>query len=228
MFMRNDSIHDCGRLTLLSMHQVNDPALISTLPPHLVSVYQLIAQWITSYLMSNHAELGRAGDVCPFTAHAARLDTIRIGASDAACSDNNTIKSMVRYCFEQFALIPAAPSAAQFRAIIIGFANLSSDRGIACLRIAQSQLKYDCLRRGLMLGRFEPNSTARGLCNPDFRPLRSPIPLLAIREIVENDAAFAVRHPLLIPAYLYKYPAAGLKRLLTQTIKKFWPAHVGY
>jgi hypothetical protein len=32
-----------------------------------------------------------------------------------------------------------------------------------------------------------------GLRNPDFRPLRSPVPMLAIRHMVESDLLFMTR-----------------------------------
>jgi hypothetical protein len=218
--MSGNSNHDRGRPTLLSMNQIRDPGHMSRMSPHLASVYQSISQWITSYLMSNHSELGRSGDVCPFTAQASRLDTIRIGVSDAAGADSTIIKSITRYAFDQFSLIPCTPPTRHFRAVLIAFPKMDNESGSRCLKLAQSQLKYDCLRRGLMLGRFHPEATDRGLWNPEFRPLRSPVPLLAVRELVENDAPFAARHPLLMPAYLYKYPVAGLKRFLTQVTRR--------
>jgi hypothetical protein len=64
-----------------------------------------------------------------------------------------------------------------------------------------------------MIGLFEPNSEAEGLLNRDFRPLRAPVPVLAIRTLVEQDAPFVVRNPLLVPVYLAKFPIAGLARL---------------
>jgi hypothetical protein len=41
-----------------------------------------------------------------------------------------------------------------------------------------------------MLGEFHPQSATPGLRNRYFCPLRSPIPLLAIRHMVESDVDF--------------------------------------
>jgi hypothetical protein len=41
-----------------------------------------------------------------------------------------------------------------------------------------------------MLGEFHALTQTPGLRNSDFRPLRSPIPLLAIRHMVESDIDF--------------------------------------
>jgi hypothetical protein len=215
--MYSEPSHDSSGLVLLSMKQVCEPNFPSAIPPDLLPTYRSIARWITSYLMSAHPDLGRAGDVCPFTAQAFRLDTIRIGASKTTSA--NIIKSTMHDCFRQFALIPTAKSMQHFRTIIVGFPGINDERGLEALKTAQAQLKFHCLPRGLMLGRFHAGSNDPGLWNPDFRPLRSPIPLLAIREVVEADAPFAMRHPLLVPAYVWKYPLAAPKRLIAHLLK---------
>ena len=208
-----------GKLTLLSMKQLSDAASASAVSPELLSVYRSIAQWLTSYLMSPHPDLGRPGDVCPFTAQASRLDTIRIGVSRATGSDIASIGNCMRYCFRQFALMPCPESMQQFRTIIVGFPEIDDATGLESLRKVQNRWKLYCLLRGLMIGRFYPGSNDPGLWNPDFRPLRAPIPLLAIRQLVENDAPFALRHPLLIPTYVWKYSLAAPKRLLAHLAK---------
>jgi hypothetical protein len=42
---------------------------------------------------------------------------------------------------------------------------------------------------------------------------------LAIRQVVESDAPFAIRHPLLIPTYVWKYSLAAPRRLLANFAK---------
>jgi hypothetical protein len=81
-----------------------------------------------------------------------------------------------------------------FRTIIVGFPNADDSAGHAALKRLQAQLKLYSFLRGLMIGRFHPQSEDPGLWNPHFRPLRAPLPMLAIRHMVENDAPFALRH----------------------------------
>jgi hypothetical protein len=218
--MRRDADRDTGGLALLSMRQLADANFTSTISPELLSVYQSIAQWISSYLMSTHPELGRPGDVCPFTAQAYRLDTIRIGVCDATGSDVSIITSRMRPCFQHLALIPCAESMQHFRTIIVGFPKLEEAKGFEALKIAQAKLKIYSLARGLMIGRFYAGANDPGLWNADFRPMRSPIPLLAIRHLVENDVSFVIRHPLLLPTYLWKYSRAAPKRLLAHLLQR--------
>jgi hypothetical protein len=209
-----------GKPVLLSLQQLLDPASTAAVAPELLPTYHSIAQWMTSYLMSTHPDLGRSGVVCPFAAQALRLDTVRIAVSDATRSNIRSIKAVMHGCLRQFWLIPCTKSMKHFRTIVVGFPKLGDAQGLRDLQIVQSRLKWYCLLRGLMIGRFFADSSDPGLWHRDFRPLRSPIPLLAIREVVEHDAPFAARHPLLIPIYIWKYPLAAPQRLLNHALPK--------
>lgn len=56
---------------------------------------------------------------------------------------------------------------------------------------SQRRLKTEFVERGLMIGEFHPGPPpAPGLHNPSFRPLHSPVPLLAIRRMVGTDLPF--------------------------------------
>src|ERR1043166_4702319 len=96
--MRDDGMysepnHDPSGLVLLSMKQLCEPTFTPAVSADLLPIYRSITRWIKSYPMSAHPDLGRAGDVCPFTAQALRLDTIRIGVSAATSADTAIIKS---------------------------------------------------------------------------------------------------------------------------------------
>ena len=192
-----DSVHD-GSAT--------DPALMQ------------VGGWVRDYLMSSHPDLGRSGDVCPFTSQAARLDTIRIGVSHEA--REHVITQIVRDCFRQFEDIPCPQSMRHFRTVIVGFPNCDSIAGHALLARVHRNLKFHSLRRARMLGVFHSETEAPGLWNADFRPLRSPLPIMAIRQLVLNDAPFVVRHPLLLPTYLTSFPLAGTRRLVSQVLAR--------
>jgi hypothetical protein len=178
-----------------------------------------IARWAMSYLMRPHPKLGRLGDVCPFTAQALRLDTIRIGVCDFNAGEAELILRAMEGAVRAFDAIPSPTGMSHFRTILVGFPNCAGHGGLRVLRQIQNRLRPHSIYRAKMIGLFEPNSNDRGLLNPDFRPLRSPIPLLAIRLLVENDSPFVLRNPRLAPIYLAKFRGRGLRRL----IRALWP-----
>lgn len=174
----------------------------------------MLRGWVESYLMQGHADLGRTGAVCPFTKQAAKLDTVRLAVSDAGPTDEQVAFKLIRDGFAELEAIPCKPSMRHFRTVIVGFPNCKSADGVAMLQTVQRRHKFYSLARFRMIGFMHATNDAPGLWNPDFRPLRAPLPVLAIRHLVEQDAPFAARHPLLLAPYLLRFPLAGPKRLL--------------
>lgn len=170
--------------------------------------------WVEHYLMSPHADLGRPGAVCPFTRQAAKLDTVRLAIAPASAQDEDAAFAAVSRGFADLDAIPAKPTMRHFRTVILGFPNCADPAGTAMLQRVQKRLKFRALRRLRMIGLMYAESEAPGLWNPRFRPLRAPFPIIAIRHMVEQDAPFAARHPLLLLPYLARFPLAGTRRLL--------------
>jgi hypothetical protein len=169
--------------------------------------------WVESYLMQGHADLGRTGAVCPFTKQAAKLDTVRLAISRAGAEDEEEAFALIRRTFAELEEIPCKPGMEHFRTIIVGFPECANEAGMAMLERVQKRHKYYSLSRFRMIGYMFAKNDAPGLWNSDFRPLRAPLPVLAIRHLVEQDAPFAARHPLLMVPFLIKFRFAGARRL---------------
>jgi hypothetical protein len=170
-----------------------------------------IAEWMRSYLMRPHPDLGRTGAVCPYTSISAKTDLALVGASSA--HDEDEIYATMREAIATFEAMDCAPGLKAFRCVLVGFPYCESEAGRATLKRVQNRLRPESTRRAKMIGLFEPHAADRGLINPEFRPLRSPLPLLAIRSLVEADAPFVVRNPRLAPIYLWTFPRTAPARL---------------
>ena len=189
---------------------------LSALPEHSgetprAEIDQIIADWVRSYLMRPHPQLGRPGAVCPFTSAAARMDAIRVGSSPARTQE--AVDRTMRQALAAFEAIECPKGQRHFRTVIVGFPDCADEEGRARLKNARNRMRLQSILRGKMFALFHPNSGDKGLLNPDFRPLRSPLPLLAIRMLVENDAPFVLRNPLLAPIYLLKFPLTGPRKI---------------
>ena len=182
--------------------------------------YGTLLHWTRSFLMSAHPDLGRTGDVCPFTAQGARIDTLRFGVSLACGRDVPVIRQQMLEAFRAFDSIPHAKRMGNFRAVIVGFPNCRDAEGLAGLSAVQRTLRLKSLLHDRMVGLFHDRTEEEGLWSSTFRPLRCPIPLLAIRALVEQDAAFAVRNPMLVPTYLKRYKMSGGRRLVAQWLRR--------
>ena len=163
--------------------------------------------WVNDFVKQANPELGRAGVVCPFVPESTRQDMLQYFVLDVAlppelrpmASEEDyaaVIEAAVLRLRDQFITNRIIdPRVRLLYAYVIVFRglDLALDRASLLIERIQQRLKPRFVELGLMIGEFHPLSNALGLRNPDFRPLRSPVPLLSFRNMVEIDFVFLSR-----------------------------------
>ncbi|MFI9510322.1 DUF6875 domain-containing protein [Nocardia sp. NPDC052566] len=147
--------------------------------------------WARQYLMRPNPDLGRTGPVCPFVAGSLRHNRFHLTVC-AGALDEPTVLDTVRDHRDWFLdLARADVKQAQLTTILILFPDLPIQDIPRLIDDTQAKLKLDFVESGLMIGQFHPIPPNQpGLWNPDFRPLRSPVPMLVIRHMVPSDIPF--------------------------------------
>jgi hypothetical protein len=160
-----------------------------------VDIFSAVSDWISGYLVRPHKELGRAGPVCPYTPAALVRDTLRITVVRFTGSDRGQeIRAAVlRYKGEFLGFQAAQSEEAILNAILIAFPDVSLEEAPTLIDRTKEDLKPQFVDEGLMLGEFHSLNQSPGLHNSKFRPLRSPVPMLVIRQMVPTDIAFLNR-----------------------------------
>ncbi len=178
----------------------------------------LILKWVRNFLSKPHSELGRPGPVCPFTPHALNIDSIWLTEiADTNPNQEQIAQIIANYRDVFLELEPRTGPNAVNKAILIVFPYLGQ-AGAGLIDSVQAELKKRFVDVGLMLGEFHLSNQSPGLRNESFRPLRSPLPMLAIRHMVESDLPFLRRSmddPALRASYLRSY-----LRLLGSSLKR--------
>jgi uncharacterized protein DUF6875 len=113
-------------------------------------------------------------------------------------------------------LPPAGGSEGLLNAALIAFPDVVDYTLIDAL---QQELKPDFVREGLMVGQFYPGCREPGLWNRNFRPLESPVPLIAVRYMVSNDFPFLSSNPAWIETYLRRF-APSMPSQVRSTLAK--------
>ncbi len=164
--------------------------------------------WVRRFLARPNADLGRAGPVCPFTPMALELDTIWMTEIQETSPDPQRIQDVIEECRKIFVETePRDGPMAINKVIMVVFSGLGEDAA-RWIDAMQAKLKPNFVDIGLMLGEFHSRNETPGLRNEDFRPLRSPIPMLVIRHMVESDLPFLKREtdkPEVRISYLRSY-----------------------
>lgn len=169
-----------------------------------------VAQWSKDFLTEPHAELGRAGHVCPYVSATIREQRYLLTVlNDAATRERETDRLILRLGRYFTELEPRVGRAAQKKTIVILFPDLPEERAGELINAMHQRLKPHFLRAGMMLGEFYRDSDKPGLHNPHFRPLRSDVPLLVIRAMLPQDIAFLSDQARFVRAYVRNFQARG-------------------
>ncbi|WP_034482661.1 DUF6875 domain-containing protein [Actinomadura oligospora] len=170
--------------------------------PHPLDV---ITRWVRDYLCRPHPELGRSGAVCPYTRQALEGGRL-LGAVWPTRPDGpeQVARVMRRYLSWFVARQDGADD--PHRALLVAFPGVDEPDWGTIIEGAQRRLKPSFVRHGLMVGEFHPGPpAAQGIRNPGFRPLRSPLPILAVRPMVRSDLPFLDQAPWSLDAWTARF-----------------------
>ena len=161
-----------------------------------------IRAWVLEYLCRPNPQLGRPGPVCPFAAPAYQDGTIWVQIAAAQVNSLQRTLALMNEALEFFISMSNNDAVADANhAVLVVFPGLDDPKGYAIVDSCQQMLKPRFVKMGLMVGQFYKTCREPGLRNPNFQPLKSPIPLLAIRYMVKSDIAFLKKSTEFMAAY---------------------------
>jgi hypothetical protein len=153
--------------------------------------------WCENFLGRSSSLVGRTGNVCPFVPEAMMRGSLKFAViplqkrGEAAMDEIAGVVTAFREHFLENE--KAAGKMDIFGSWIMIYPDINAEEASHVIDVPQRGLKPSFVKEGLMLGEFHPISRSPGLRNPAFRPLRSPIPMLVIRHMVESDIDFLMR-----------------------------------
>jgi len=161
-----------------------------------------IRAWVLEYLCRPNPQLGRPGPVCPFAAPAYQDGTIWVQIAAAQVNSLQRTLALMNEALEFFISMSNNDAVADANhAVLVVFPGLDDPKGYAIVDSCQQMLKPRFVKMGLVVGQFYKTCREPGLRNPNFQPLKSPIPLLAIRYMVKSDIAFLKKSTEFLAAY---------------------------
>lgn len=184
-----------------------------------------ILNWSEEFLVSSHPQLGRTGPVCPYTAPSLRKDLYYIGVpvDDGGGLDMPTMIAQLRFWHGRIAADLSA-SDRELLALLMVLPHLDH-RDSTELDELQRKAKDEFVAEGLMIGQFHPVCPEPGLWSRTFRPLRSPIPLLAVRQLLVFDLPFLESEQHL-ERYLTRFADTIPARMRTQLVARMTNNHL--
>lgn len=174
-----------------------------------------ITSWVKEFLAKPHLNLGRSGPVCPFLPRALKLNTVSLAVIRTQHLQQPQIEAIVKRYRDLFLQAePQSGESALYKSLLLVFPDVCEAEASSLIDEVQQKLKPFFVEEGLMIGEFHPRNQTPGLHNPHFRPLRSPVPMLAIRFMTESDLPF-LQQSTDEPQLRIHYLEAYLKQLST-------------
>ncbi|MCX4241504.1 DUF6875 domain-containing protein [Paraliomyxa miuraensis] len=170
-----------------------------------------VARWTVDYLCRTHEDLGRSGDVCPYTQVAMREGLLYSAVCHVFDADPRpSMNAVMMQTMKDFESRPPRMGAkAGLKAMLVLFPSLEGE----WVDDVQLSLSQTFVERGLMIGEFHAECEKPGLHNQEFKPLRSPIPLLAVRNMMLTDLAFLKDSDAKLKCYLKRFGDAALNAI---------------
>lgn len=177
-------LHTAEECLALPRGGLNDP-LIET------------ADWCEHFLGRPSSLVGRSGNVCPFVPESMMRGSLKLAVIPFSKPGEEAIPELEAtvIAFREYFLASEKRQGKIdiFGSYIMVFPDVVGEDAVNIVDPPQRRLKPTFVKEGLMLGEFHPFSMSPGLRNAAFRPLRSPIPMLVIRHMVESDIDFLSR-----------------------------------
>ncbi|GDY30518.1 DUF6875 domain-containing protein [Gandjariella thermophila] len=179
-----------------------------TVPASDLPLLTEIVRWSREFLVPGHPELGRTGPVCPYTkpSQQRNLFYLTVLRGVRGIAEIGARVQELRRHYEELAGT-LAENERQLLTFLLLLPEFDPEDATP-LDDLQRQAKPDFVASGLMIGQFHPTCEAPGLWNPDFRPLRAPVPLLAIRRMLAADLPFLLDSDGSLDAYLARFAPA--------------------
>lgn len=165
----------------------NDPVLSEKS----IKILREVLYWARGFLAHPHQHLGRTGNVCPFAKGSLTKNLFWMNIQQGIPTSDSLgvlMGDMLNWFIE---LEPNhQDDDSVYKTILTIFPDIIEDDSEKILDSLQQNLKTRFVEKGFMIGQFYKGCKEKGIRNPEFLPLQSPAPLLAIRKMVPTDIVF--------------------------------------
>ena len=150
-------------------------------PQFINDAYEKVLPYITDFLCSSHPFRNRI--TCPFVPSAIKKDRIffTYSSNEVGSDRSQFIKSCINF------YLHTKSSTRSFGALIILFQENHDLEDLLQIHLLN---KEQCVENALMLGALYSTSQAHSLHSSSFFPLRTPTPVLVMRDMVIHDLTF--------------------------------------
>jgi hypothetical protein len=212
---------------LFLLEDLEDARRTSELDENDLDALRAVAEWIKTFVVKPHQDLGRAGTVCPFLPGSVERKTLWLAPEEIADRDApEVVELMSSYKRLLLDTRPAEGDDVVYNVIVVVFTDLSADRAQGVFDEVQKQLGVPSyVEDGILFGPYYEGNQATAIYNSSFRPFESPVPFLFVRHGVTSDWKFFLEDEEWLDLWAHRSGESGTKALAEEVRRLPWRAN---
>jgi Domain of unknown function (DUF6875) len=209
---------------LFLLEDLEDVGKTSELAESDLDVLHAVADWIKTFVVRPHKDLGRAGPVCPFVPEALERKTLWLAPEQIADLEVPAVVELINGYQRLF--LDAQPTDgddAIYKVIVVVFTDLSADRAQGVFDdVLQHLAVPSYVEDGIVFGPFYEGHEGTAIYNSSFRPFRSPVPFLFVRHGVISDWKFFLDNDDQLNRWAHRYGESAVRALAEELRRLPW------
>jgi len=209
---------------LFLLEDLEDVGGTSDLPQSDLDALQTVGQWINTFIVRPHKDLGRAGTVCPFVPVSLERKTLWLAPERIADLDApEVVELMSGYKRLLLDARPAEGDDVVYNVIVVVFTDLPADRAQGVFDEVLAQLAVPSYAEdGILFGPYYEGNEGTAIHNSSFRPFQSPVPFLFVRHGVTEDWKFFLDDDEWLGLWAQRHGAAGAEAVARELRRLPW------
>jgi len=191
-----------------------------------LAALRTVADWIKTYVVKPHKDLGRAGPVCPFVPEALERKTLWLAPEQISDRDVPAVVELMNGYKSLF--LDAQPTdgdEANYKIIVVVFTDLPADRAQGVFGdVLQHLAVPSYVEDGILFGPFYKGNEGTAIYNSGFRPFQSPVPCLFVRHGVISDWKFFLDNEEWLSFWARRFGVSAVQALAEELRRLPWRA----
>jgi hypothetical protein len=209
---------------LFLLEDLEDVSRTKELADRDLEALQAIADWIRTFVVKPHKDLGRAGTVCPFVPGSLDRKTLWLAPEHIADRDASEVVELLSG-YKRL-LLDTRPTEGDdriYNVIVVVFTDLPADRAQAVFDNVQLNLAVKSYAEdGILFGPYYEGNEGTALYNSNFRPFQSPVPFLFVRHGVTGDWKFFLDDEEWLKLWARRYGESAVHALAEELRRTNW------
>jgi hypothetical protein len=215
-----------AQTNLFLLDELEDVSRTRELAEGDLEALRAVAQWIKTFVVKPHKDLGRAGTVCPFVPGSLERKTLWLAPEQIADRDVPEVVELMSG-YERL-LLHTRPTSGEdvvYNVIVVVFSDLPADRAQGVFdEVLQHLAVSSYVEDGILFGPYYEGNKGTAIYNSSFGPFQSPVPFLFVRHGVTSDWKFFLDDEEWLRLWARRHGECGAQALAEELRRLPWRA----